>query len=103
MTEGKGRDPGGREFAPSDRPRRSETSEGEPAGEDYFVLDLDTGKYYSLGEAGGFIWQRLDGGRSLARIARDLSGTYDVGDRQAETDVLEFVGALEGFGLIEGA
>jgi hypothetical protein len=102
MTEGKGRDPGGRELAPCDRPRRSETSEGEPAGEDYFVLDLDTGRYYSLGEVGGFIWQRLDGSSSLARIARDVTGAFDVDDRQAESDVVEFVGTLEGLGLIEG-
>ncbi len=101
MTERVGQDSETRGFSPLDRVRRAEASEGEPAGEDYFVLDLETGKYYSLGEVGGFIWQRLDGSSSLARIAEEVSGAFEVGASEARSDVLEFVGALADLGLIE--
>jgi len=94
-------EPGESCFELNDRIRRSSASEGEPGGEDYFVLDLQTGKYFSLGEVGGFIWERLDGTKSLGEIAQALTAAFTVGDEEAEADVVEFVGRLETLGLIQ--
>ena len=87
-------------FAPSDRPRRNAAVEGERAGADYFVLDLETGSYYALGEVGGFIWRRLDGSRSLTEIADEVTAAFEIDAEPARSDVVEFVDGLAELGLL---
>ncbi len=83
----------------TDRYTRSETSAGESAPGDFLLLDLGTGRYFGVGEVGGFIWQRLDGARDLGRVAGDLCAHFDVDREQAVVDLVEFVGWLRATGL----
>ena len=90
----------GGEGAPlADRFARRETAAGEGAPGDYLILDLGSGRYYGVGEVGGFIWERLDGTRDLRALAGDLSAHFDVDPERAAADLVEFVGWLRKTGL----
>lgn len=49
---------------------------------------------YSLNETGRIIWNKLDGVRTLAQIAGELSDQYDAPAADIETDVLGLIGEL---------
>lgn len=57
------------------------------------VGDLDS--IYTLNETAAFVWEHLDGARSLAEIVEALTAEYDVDAGQAEQDVLELIAQLE--------
>lgn len=87
----------------TDRPARAPSTESESTAGDCFVLDLDSGRYYSLGEVGGFIWERLDGELDLDAIAGQVASSFEVDRRRAGEDVLDFVAGLDELGLLAGA
>ena len=87
-------------FPPSSVPARETTAVGESLAEDFAVLDLGTGDYFSLGEVGGFIWDRLDGETTLAEIASAMARAFDVGEDQAAADLDLFIAALTDRGLV---
>ena len=87
----------------TDRPARAASAESESTADDCFVLDLDSGRYYSLGEVGGFIWDRLDGELDLDAIAGQVASSFQVDRRQAGEDLLEFVAGLHELGLLAGS
>ena len=89
----------GTEVATTDRFVRGEASAGESAPGDYLILDLTSGRYYGVGEVGGFIWERLDGERDLQALARTVSDRFDVEPEQASADLIEFVTWLVEVGL----
>ena len=49
------------------------------------------GKVEVLNEVGAFIWERVDGNRTLGEIAEDVCSTFDVAPAQAERDVIAFI------------
>ncbi len=55
---------------------------------------------YTLNETGAFIWQALDGSRSLAEISRMLEEQYDAPADVIVADVLEIANGLAEAGLI---
>ena len=74
----------------SDLVARKASTADEGDGDDRLVLDLDSGRYYTLGETGGFIWSRLDGVCSLEEIAIQVAESFEVDLETAEADLLEF-------------
>ena len=58
---------------------------------------------YSLGGAGGFIWEQIDGQRDLGRILEALVSRYDGPEELLAGDLLEFVAVLEEAGLVTQA
>ena len=89
----------GEEIALTDRFARVEASAGESAPGDYLILDLNTGRYYGVGEVGGFIWDRLDGERDLRDVSRSVSDRFEVEPERAAADLGEFVAWLRATGL----
>jgi hypothetical protein len=55
----------------------------------------------TLNEVGTFVWERLDGERSLGEIVRAVVGEFEVDEAAARTDLLGFLGQLEEAGCIE--
>ncbi len=51
----------------------------------------DMGCIYSLNEIGALIWEQLDGERNLAAIKDKIMAEYEIGPREAEADLQEFV------------
>jgi hypothetical protein len=48
-----------------------------------------------------FIWEHLDGVRSVAEIRDQVLDEFEVDDEQASADLLALLGELEGTGLVK--
>jgi coenzyme PQQ biosynthesis protein PqqD len=55
---------------------------------------------YALNDTGAFIWQALDGTRTLAEIGQQLGQEYDAPQSEIEADVIEIMNELAEVGLI---
>ncbi len=70
-------------------------------GEDAFLLNNQTNKYYSLEEVGARLWKLLSQGSSLRASYQALLGEYEVEPQQLELDLLELLDDLVKNGLLE--
>jgi len=61
----------------------------------------DMQNIFAVNVVAEFIWERMDGRRTVDQIAREVAGHFEVSDSQALSDVLEFAGELDRSGLIE--
>ena len=55
----------------------------------------DLGSIYNLNPVAAFVWQHLDGKKTLYDIKDLMTGKFEVSDPDAEQDLTEFVGELE--------
>ena len=65
-------------------------------GNEYVLVPItnniaDMNSVYTLNETGAFIWEHIDGKRSIEEIIKELTAEYDIDSANAETDVLTFV------------
>jgi hypothetical protein len=60
----------------------------------------DMQKIFSLNPVAGFIWEKLDGRKSLRELRDDLLATFDVEIGDANSDIQEFIAHLLKEGLI---
>lgn len=86
--------------------RRKERVTGrEIAGESFLIpicgkpVDLDN--IFVLNPLAGFIWERLDGKRTLEAIVADIIDNFEVTPEQAGVDATEFIGQLLRNDLVE--
>jgi len=68
---------------------------------DGVLLNLATGYYYTLNEAGRFFWESLDGRKKLSEIHGELLERYDVEREASGKDLLEILQDLLKEGLVE--
>ena len=57
-------------------------------------------KQVELDEMGAFVWTRIDGERSVRRIAEELASFYEVQAREAELSVTAFIKTIGQRGII---
>jgi hypothetical protein len=50
---------------------------------------------YNLNKVGAFVWEHLDGERTLNEIIDLITEEFDVAAQEVESDVHEFVGELQ--------
>jgi len=55
----------------------------------------DMGSIYNLNEVGAYVWEYLDGEKTLFDIKNLVAGEFEVSLEDAECDLLEFVNQLE--------
>ena len=55
----------------------------------------DMGAIYNLNGVGAYVWEHLDGEKTLLDIKDMVTGNFDVTPEVAESDLLEFVNHLE--------
>jgi hypothetical protein len=55
----------------------------------------DLGAIYNLNKVAAFVWQHLDGKKTLEDIKHMMTDEFEVSDPDAEQDLTEFVGHLE--------
>ena len=55
---------------------------------------------YTLNELGATIWQLINGQATARELAEAVRNEYDVGEAEAEKDVVDFLRSLEDAGLI---
>lgn len=65
------------------------------------VADMDC--IYTMNPLGAFIWERLDGQRTLAHLQASIVEEYDVAPEAAWADLLEFIRELESVGAVRRA
>jgi len=61
---------------------------------DAVLVNLTTGVYYSLDGVAGAVWQMIEEGHSLAEIAGQLPGLYQIDPAQALADVEKLAAKL---------
>jgi coenzyme PQQ synthesis protein D (PqqD) len=82
------------------RPVRAATVIAHDLGEELVLLDTRDEQYYSLDEVGAFIWQLMDGQRSIADLAAAVAAEYEAPKPTIQQDTLEIVEHLATEGLI---
>ncbi len=70
-------------------------------GEEAFLLNAQTNKYYGLQEVGARLWEMLAEGKSLQEARQALSGEYAVSAEELERDLLELLEEMQKNGLVE--
>ena len=55
----------------------------------------DMGAIYNLNEVGAFVWEHLDGEKTLLDIKNMVAGKFEVFSEDVEGDLLEFVNELK--------
>ena len=50
----------------------------------------DMGSIYNLNDVGAFVWEQIDGVKSLQDIKDSLLAEYEVSSREAEDDLFEY-------------
>lgn len=64
------------------------------------MMDIETGKYYNLGEVGGVIWDILEVPTSIENLAKKIITEYEVNYEQCLNDIFPFLQRLLGYGLL---
>jgi hypothetical protein len=62
------------------------------------IADMEN--IFALTDVAGYIWDRLDGRKSLNEILNNVVDRFDVEHEQAESDIREFIMELMGAGLV---
>jgi hypothetical protein len=88
--------------------RRKESVAGRRiAGESFLIpvfgTPVDMENIFVLSPLADFIWERLDGERTLAAIINEIVAEYAVTAEQAGADAADFVEQLLQNGLVEAA
>ena len=55
----------------------------------------DMGSIYNLNEVGAYVWEHLDGEKTLFEIKNRVADEFEVSLEDAECDLMEFVDKLE--------
>jgi hypothetical protein len=74
-------------------------------GNEYVLVPVtdniaDMNSVYTLNETGAFIWEQIDGIKSIEEIAAALTAEYDIDIKNAEKDVLSFVENMSNYLII---
>ena len=74
-------------------------------GNEYVLVPItnniaDMNSVFTLNETGAFIWEQIDGKRSLEEIISALTAEFDIDNKNAEQDVLSFIENLSKYLII---
>jgi hypothetical protein len=73
------------------RPTRAATVIARDLGEELVLLDTRNEQYFSLDEVGAFIWQLVDGQRTVADLVAAVAAEYDAQEPTIQQDTLELL------------
>jgi len=76
-------------FTPNQAEVAAEVIDGEA-----ILINLTSGAYYSLDNAGSLAWELITAGHTLAEVAAAVAARYDVQAAQAEADVARLADEL---------
>jgi coenzyme PQQ biosynthesis protein PqqD len=72
----------------------------QKAKNDWLLLNMENGNYFSLNDIGGRIWELCDGSRSVAQVVEALATEYDAPADVLKQDVVELLEGLQNGKLI---
>jgi hypothetical protein len=75
-------------------------------GSEYVLVPItnniaDMHSVYTLNETGAYIWEQIDGKRSVEEIIAALTTEYDIDNKSAEADVLSFIANMSKYLIIQ--
>jgi len=87
-------------------PRRSSSIIARRTGDEYVLVPVtnniaDMTSMYTLNETGAFIWDLIDGERSVDQIAAAMVAEYDIDAAMALSDVETYLADLRDFLITE--
>ena len=72
--------------------------------DELLMMHADSGRFVSLNGTGTFLWNRMSEPRDVATLARELAAEFDVSEKQARSDVGEWIATMcENDVLVEDA
>jgi hypothetical protein len=72
----------------------------EQFDDEFVLINLDTGNYYSFETVGAYVWSLVESGASIAEMSEDVSRRYSGTISAIEEEMKRFVGELQAEGLI---
>lgn len=74
-------------------------------GNEYVLVPVtnniaDMNSVYTLNETGAFIWEQIDGKRSVEEIINTLIAEYDIDKQIAQSDVFSFIDNMSKYLII---
>jgi hypothetical protein len=87
-------------------PKKNSKIVARKTGSEYVLVPIrdniaDMEAVYTLNETGAFIWELIDGRRTVKEIAEELPGEFEVDDKTALEDVVELLNSLAEYLVIE--
>ncbi len=70
-------------------------------GKETVLLQMHSGKYFSLNRVGSFVWQQLQGEIQIAAIVDATVAKFEVDRSRCEADVLRILTGLLEAGFLE--
>jgi hypothetical protein len=62
------------------------------------IADMDS--VYTLNETGAFIWEQINGKKSVEEIIKAMTEEYDIDNYTATEDVLQFISKMSSYLII---
>lgn len=74
-------------------------------GNEYVLVPVtdniaDMTSIYTLNETGAFIWEQINGNKSVEDIINALTAEYDIDNKNATTDVFSFIDNMSKYLII---
>jgi hypothetical protein len=87
--------------APSTAPRRSSRCAWQTLDGEAVLLDLEGRRVMGLNPVGSFVWELLDGQRTVEDLAAAVAARFGADPARAGQDVRAFLATLRERGLVE--
>lgn len=84
-----------------ERPRQNTDTAARRIGGLFYVVDPSTSELHSFNEVGSFIWELLDGTKTVSGIVDAVVSSYEVDRPRAERGVAVFLDQLQAKNLVE--
>jgi hypothetical protein len=87
-------------------PSRSASVVTRKTGNEYVLVPVtdniaDMDSVYTLNETGAWIWEQIDGTRTISDIIILLTDEFDIGQDSATADVLDFLTKMNDYLIIK--
>ena len=84
---------------------QSESIVTRKTGNEYVLVPVtnniaDMTSVYTLNDTGAYIWEHIDGKRSVADIIEVMTAEYDIDKNNAEADVMSFIESMSKYLII---
>jgi len=85
---------------------RSESVVTRKTGDEYVIVPVsndiaDMTSVYTLNETGAFIWEQIDGEKSISDIIMKVVNEYETDNITAEADVISFIENMREYLIIK--
>ncbi len=87
------------EISSTQKPQKTDNVVARWVGEDLILVPIRTSSeepdsIYTLNGVGGRVWALVDGERTVAEIGKEIAREFDIGEEEAQADVVEFLDQL---------